>query len=286
MRRHAPARGRDELVASLPGRSSTAARPGPLPGLRQGELLGVLRRADSGSRRHLVGELQRWHGNAGVVRILAGETAVARRRAEAEVAPHVSAREVAPPDVPSPDDAVELEELPTPTTSGTTIARADTTYAVSGSFVDVANAIAVRTEAGSVTSQFSDIYLYPDSDPITLANITVTETKMLPTWTDRATGTDAEKAEWDRFRAALDAHENGHIAIDTTRFTDIHRRVLRQTHTRADEIITEAETAATAENDAYDERTDHGRNTGTTITIPAGSRSAAPAPAPVPEAAR
>jgi predicted secreted Zn-dependent protease len=181
---------------------------------------------------------------------------------------------------PGSPEADELQEAaPIPTTSGTTINVVNTTYSVSGTLLAAANALAARSEAGSVTSQFSDIsYATTAAGRVTVANITVTETVLLPTWSGYASATAAEKAEWDRFHAALSAHEARHVAIDRQHYTNIHAQLIGKTQARADEIIDEAETASTAANNEFDTQTDHGRNAGTTINPPASSPGPSPSP--------
>jgi hypothetical protein len=245
------------------------------------------RTIDAGSRRRLFNGLQPRIGNAATASLLA-ESATVRRPA----AVHAGAP---PPAVQRDDGDVDLdafwppgggagtelqEGAENPTTSGTTINVVNTTYSVGGTLLEAANTLAARTEAGSVTSQFSDIY-YETSDAgiVRIANITVSETVNLPTWSGYASGSTAEKAEWDRFRAALATHEDRHVAIDRQHFTNIHRQLVGRTQTRADEIITEKETAATTANNEFDTQTDHGRNAGTTINPPPPPAPPAQAPA-------
>jgi hypothetical protein len=244
------------------------------------------RTLDAGSRRRLFNGLQPRIGNAATASLLAESGTVRRAAVDAGAPPPAVQRDDGDVDLdafwpPGGAEATELQEgAQNPTTSGTTINVVNTTYAVSGTLLEAANTLAARTEAGSVTSQFSDIY-YETSDAgiVRIANITVSETINLPTWSGYASGSTAEKAEWDRFRAALAAHEDRHVAIDRQHFTNIHRLLVGKTQTRADEIINEKETAATTANDAFDTQTDHGRNAGTTINPPPPPAPPAQAPA-------
>jgi hypothetical protein len=268
--------GRDELRAPAAA-DDPFASIAALGASREALAIALSRTVDAGSRRRFVGGLQPRIGNAATARLLA-ESATVRRLPDihAGATPPAVQRDEGDVDLDTfwppggGGEGTELQEgAQNPTTSGTTITVVNTTYSVGGTLLEAANTLAARTEAGSATSQFSDIY-YETSEAgiVRIANITVTETVNLPTWSGYASGTTAEKAEWDRFRAALAAHEDRHVAIDRQHFTNIHRLLVGRTQTRANEIITEKETAATTANDEFDTQTDHGRNAGTTINPP------------------
>jgi predicted secreted Zn-dependent protease len=287
----------DPLDARSPGPDQLRAPAGADDAFASIAALGLSREAlavalnrtvDAGSRRRLVGSLQPRIGNAATARLVA-ESATVRRSpgVHADLPPPAVQRDDGDVDLeafwpPGGGEGTELQEgAQNPTASGTTITVVNTTYSVGGTLLQAANTLAARTEAGSVSSQFSDIY-YDTSEAgiVRIANITVTETVTLPTWSGYASGTSAEKAEWDRFRVALTAHEDRHVAIDRQHFTNIHRQLVGRTRTRADEIITEKETAATTANDEFDTQTDHGRNAGTTINPPPPPAPPAQPPAP------
>ena len=265
--------------------------PDPISASREALTMVLGRQADAGSRRYLVGGLQPRIGNAATASLLRDPAAAARTPVPGlPVAGMPVQRSDGDVDLDAfwPGEVGEASELqegaPEATTSGTTINVVNTTYSVGGSLLDAANTMAARTEAGSVTSQFSDIaYTTTESGRVVTANITVTETVLLPVWTGYASASAAEKAEWDRFRAAIAAHEQQHVAIDRAAYTNIHAKLVGKLQTRADEIIDETETAATALNDAFDTQTDRGRNAGTTINPPtSGSTSSPTPPAPAP----
>ncbi len=247
----------------------------------------LVRATDGGSARRIVDGLTPRIGNAATASLLA-DPAHAQRSIDA------STRQV-PVQLVDGDGDVEAEELSEeeePATSSSTVINVvNTTYSVSGDFLSVANQLAARTEAGSVTSQFSDIAYTPTpSGRVKYANVTVTETVSLPTWADRSKGSPAEQAEWDRFLAALRAHEQQHVAIDQAAYANIHTRLVGLTEAAADARIDQIENAATATNAEFDANTDHGRNAGTTInanvatrsTSTSGATQSAPAPAPTP----
>jgi hypothetical protein len=224
----------------------------------------VLRRADPTTRSGLVTRLQEHHGNAAVAELLeAGMLATSEVMESMGVGEFFGTHEGT--------QESEGGELPIPTASGTTITTVDTTFPVSGTLAQVATTLEARSEAGSVTSQISDIYLDPaeGSKPVRLANITVTETRSLPTWSDRPKASEAAGKEWDRFHSALAAHEDGHIAIDKSTFDGLHRQALGKKPDDANKAIDAVNDAATKANDEYDTKTDHGKKTGTTFTLPA-----------------
>lgn len=159
---------------------------------------------------------------------------------------------------------------PVPTASGTTIIVNDTTFKVPGSFLAMANDLGSRPEAGSVTSQVSDIYLEPTTGPVRLANVTVTESRHLPNWVDRGEPTPPQVAEWERFRTALGVHEQTHLDIDSKFFANVHAKCIGVSNDKANGRIDATIAAADVANDEFDAKTDHGRNAGTAIDTNVG----------------
>lgn len=239
------------------------------------DLATLLRLADGGTRTRVASEIQARHGNKGLVSLLGGGTRIHGLPAHVHAG---FASEIVGDVMSSIGDFFETEEeaddtaaKPIPTTSGTTIKVSDTTFSVAGDFASMAANLAGRTEAGSVTSQISDIYMEPMTGKVKLANITVDETRSLPAWVDRGSPTTEQVAEWDRFRGALGSHEQQHIDIDTKFFTDLHAKAIGLTYEKANEKIDAVEAAATAANGEFDTKTDHGRNNGTKIDTNVGA---------------
>ena len=128
-------------------------------------------------------------------------------------------------------------------------------FPVTGTLRQVANELEARGEAGSVTSQVTDAaYVATAAGRVRIVAITVSETLLMPVWTNRAERPAAEQREWDRFYAALLAHEREHIAIDRRVFENLHRRCLRKTIERMDELIDEAVASADEQNREFDTR--------------------------------
>jgi len=253
-------------------RASRAAGPVSLPG-NPAEMLAAARDADRATVARLIGDLEEHAGNEAVGRLVGA--APAQRPGATEVDDEEEVGET--PDVPAEDvarlgeDESPVAEPPTPTRSGTDIqvVEADP-FPVTGTLRQVAGELAARTEAGSVTSQVADVYYEAadENSPTRLVAITVVETRCMPAWTNRAERPEAEQREWDRFYAALLAHEQRHIDIDREVFANLHRACLRTSIARMNEIIDEAIENANVRNRDFDTTTDHGRNAGTRIAPP------------------
>lgn len=236
------------------------------------DLAALFRLADGGTRRRLATEVQSRHGNAGLASLIGSGTRIHGLPA------HIRAGfasdllgDIVGDLFGTDEEADDTTTKPTPTASGTTITVSDTTFNVSGDFATMAGNLAARPEAGSVTSQVSDIYLEPIPGPVKLANVTVTETRSLPVWVDRGAPTPEQVAEWDRFRAALGTHEQTHVDIDTKAFTNVHTKAIGVSEAKANERIDAVVAAADASNAEFDTKTDHGRNAGTKIDTNVGA---------------
>lgn len=253
-----------------PGSELLATRAGSAS-----DLATLFRLADGGSRRRLAGEVQARQGNAGLASLLGGGTRIHGLPAHVRAGSASDFIEEIIGELGGGGTEVETDDdaapKPVPTASGTTITVSDTTFNVAGEFATMAADLAARPEAGSVTSQVSDIYLEPIPGPIKLANITVTETRSLPVWTERGAPSPEQVAEWDRFRAALATHEQTHIDIDTKAFANVHTKAIGVSEAKANERIDAVIAAAEVSNAEFDTKTDHGRNAGTKIDTNVGS---------------
>lgn len=172
----------------------------------------------------------------------------------------------------SPDaSGVELaEKPPTPGPSWTHVGPpTPASYAVSGSLRSVANAVAARKEAGSVTAtptRDTETWAPAGGDEkVTAARVTVDQVLELPTWTDKSDATKNQQAEWDRFHGAITTHENGHVAKDKTAFAGTHSKMVGKPPTDAQAEYTTAVEAAETANVTYDNDTSHGLKQGTGI---------------------
>ncbi len=147
---------------------------------------------------------------------------------------------------------------------------ASSTYSVSGDLDAVAATINARTEAGSVSTAIAsqDFDIRDQGGPgekVVAARIQVSQAVELPVWTDRSQAPAKMQAEWDRFSAALAAHEAGHVQKDVGGFAGAHTKAIGKNNADANAAIAAVETATTKVNADYDTATDHGRNAGTRL---------------------
>ncbi|MBF6606471.1 MAG: DUF4157 domain-containing protein [Chloroflexi bacterium] len=161
-------------------------------------------------------------------------------------------------------------------TSSTTFGPpTSSTYTVSGTLLEAANAMAARTEAGktaSIPSRDTDTI----DDTVTAARVVVTEDVELPSWADRGGANAAQQAEWDRFSAALSTHEDGHVAIDRRAWAAAHTKLVGKSKTAADTAYTAISTSADQANDAYDVANGRGLKQGTNINPNLGTITKVP----------
>ena len=224
-------------------------------------------------------------GNGAIARLFEGTAARRHRDGQARV----RAARTSTTDVPmvqasvddelAPDGAVgtaadsptELSAgAPTPGPSWTHVGPpTGSTYDVSGTLRDVANAVGARKEAGSVTTTptlDTESWAPPGGDEkITAARVTVDQVVELPRWTDKSKATVNQQAEWDRFHAAITTHEAGHVKTDKTSYAGAHSKVAGKAPGDGDKALDKVEAKATTDNATYDTSTDHGLNQGTGI---------------------
>jgi Domain of unknown function (DUF4157)/Bacterial protein of unknown function (DUF922) len=173
---------------------------------------------------------------------------------------------------PTTDIQRDPDKMP-PKKGTTTINRADETITASGK--TITEAITSLTsqgkgEPGRVTCAPAldpKTYQAADSSDVIVyeADVTVTETKAMPVWTELDQQCEPVKREWARFYQALDTHEEGHINIDKASFKDLHKKLLGKTEAVANEIFKNTATESDTKNDAYDTKTAHGLNQGTAV---------------------
>jgi uncharacterized protein DUF922 len=158
------------------------------------------------------------------------------------------------------DTSADGDPVPTTGTtcgaSSTTINPVPKTKQVSGKTLNEVyqNNFATGAEAGSVQPVFNPSPpTYCPSDQgakVQSAVVNIDEIKTMPSWTEYSQQCAAVKAEWDRWYAAVDKHENGHIAIDKQYFTNVHTKLVGKTDpdTALNTVVTNADTA----NQTYD----------------------------------
>jgi hypothetical protein len=269
-RDHTPAPQKDELARR------SAAGPeleAPLPMAGAASLHSVLMRTlDAGSTQRMIGGLQGRIGNAGVADVIAGGPARSRRAFQEGALPGGTAPAQRQGGEPAfgQDEPLELEGPTSIPTSKTDHNVAKATFTVSGSLQQAADSLAARNEAGSVATGFSSINFTTKGESVVAAVLEVTSTVTLPVWSDRGSAPPEEQKEWDRFAAAIAAHEAQHLALDKREFANAHAKCLGKTETKADEALDAVQTKADTVNQEYDTQTDHGKNAGTKINPSAG----------------
>ena len=101
-----------------------------------------------------------------------------------------------------------------------------------------------------------------------VVNVTIDIT--MPRWLDRDAATEAEQREWDRFYAALLAHEREHASRIRAGARRVHDRLARTRATDLEARFQAGKQTMQEESNAFDVAVDHGRRPppGTIITIP------------------
>jgi hypothetical protein len=124
----------------------------------------------------------------------------------------------------------------------------------------VAEAISRKDEAGK--AEWVPRYDYQVTGS-NLSSVTVT-------WSGYGSARQAEKDEWDRFLAALETHEQGHIDLVVKYLSNIDEQMIGQSLDAAKQAWENALAALQSASDAYDRQSDHGRNQGTIIDVSVG----------------
>jgi predicted secreted Zn-dependent protease len=141
-------------------------------------------------------------------------------------------------------------------------------YNVSGaSLKDAAEAISDLPEAGSAEWYPHYDYEADGHGVVTSATVTVGWRITLPHWDGYSSAAPAEQGEWDRFLAALEAHERGHLDLAEQYLRDIDQQMVGHSARRAKQAFEHVVHEIQAASDAYDHGNDHGRNEGTIIDL-------------------
>ncbi len=133
----------------------------------------------------------------------------------------------------------------------------------------VADAIAQLAEAG--TAEWFPHYVYDDDGAvITSATVTVETRVTLPAWSEHGSAAPAEQAEWDRYAAALLAHEQGHLALVQEHLEAVDTHLVGFSPDEGGNNWQLVLQGLQAASDAFDAETDYGRNTGAVIEAVVG----------------
>jgi Bacterial protein of unknown function (DUF922) len=132
--------------------------------------------------------------------------------------------------------------------------------------VAVATLISQMDEAGK--AEWFPTYTLTADDPPTVS-VTVNTRITMPRWVEYGSASQPEKDEWDRFIAALEAHEQGHIDIVKQQLSGIDEQMAGPSPDAAKQIWQNALSDLQSASDNYDAQSDHGRNQGTIIDLSA-----------------
>ncbi len=164
---------------------------------------------------------------------------------------------------PVPDSAVIKS-------GSTTIVHEEEFYELSGKYREVVNELVKEGEDGSISTSFDDIATSSKDGKKAQVDLTVKIVKKMPNWTDlpkvKELANDENEVNrqyyqnivnaWNNFYSALDAHEEGHKAIDIAHFTNCHRRLIAKTIGQMDAELTSIEDDAEKLHEEFHE--DHG----------------------------
>ena len=109
------------------------------------------------------------------------------------------------------------------------------------------------------------------SGKVVKVDVTAKPEIIMPKWSQYSRGTKEEKASWDNMYKALKKHEQGHHVI----FEDCVKAYKKKLETGGDLSVKEFNKSFDAfskelqkKQDAYDSKTDHGKNQGVILVIP------------------
>ncbi|SPE35040.1 hypothetical protein SBA3_2220025 [Candidatus Sulfopaludibacter sp. SbA3] len=147
-------------------------------------------------------------------------------------------------------------------------------YRVDGNtLASVAQAVSQEDEAGK-TEWFPHYEYELNGSGLSSVTITVATRITVPEWSEYGSATQPEKEEWDRFLAALQSHEQGHLELVRQHLAKIDEKMAGQSLNDANSAWEEALEALASASDAYDQQSDHGRKQGTIINLGAATATA------------
>lgn len=144
-------------------------------------------------------------------------------------------------------------------------------YAVNAdTLTAAAELISQKAEAGK--AEWFPRYDYETTgSEISNATITVRTRTTMPQWSRYSSASQAEKDEWDRFFASLQAHEQGHIELVMRHLDHVDEQLVGKSVDGAAEAWQSTLDALLSASREYDSQTDHGRSQGATIDISVGA---------------
>ena len=142
-----------------------------------------------------------------------------------------------------------------------------TTYDVAGDTLAEAAAQVSDLPEAATTEWFPHFSSTTVGGRLAHVDVEVRTRVTMPHWTGYAAASSGDRQEWDRFCAALRAHEQRHLALVREHLHDVESRLIGQTPARAAARWTQVLDALDAASRAFDRATDHGRAAGTTLDV-------------------
>jgi hypothetical protein len=139
------------------------------------------------------------------------------------------------------------------------------------SLEDVSNQISGRDEAGHC-GWVESMDFRQTGGKITAIVVTVTIDVEMPSWTPPPSMLPKAKAEWDRWYAALLAHEAGHVKLVHDHFDGLASEILGKSPRKGRNLFNNAKAALSKASKAYDKKSGHGTKAGTIIDTGIESR--------------
>ena len=144
------------------------------------------------------------------------------------------------------------------------------TYNIDGSLADVVATLesmqAAQREAAETTWPSTFTASYEDG-VITAVTLSCTLNILMPVWPGYSSASAEDKAQWDAFHAALEAHEQGHVDIVKAWLDNADLAFVGRSYDDRQTYMDDLKSAVQHQSDAYDKETDHGINTGCTIPV-------------------
>jgi len=130
----------------------------------------------------------------------------------------------------------------------------------------VAETISQMAEAA--TTEWFPRYDYEATGEVVSSAAVAIEIRIkMPEWTGYSTATDAERIEWDRFLAALQRHEQGHVELVVEHLSDVDELLIGKSIESAKQSWKSALVTLKTASRTYDQETDHGRKQGAIINV-------------------
>ena len=146
-------------------------------------------------------------------------------------------------------------------------------YEVHGTtLTEVHDVIRTMPEAGSCDwSESTYSVSWGDDGKVTDVEAVIRIKVTMPAWVEVDQAPQEAQDEWNRFWAALEAHEQGHIDIVSEKLADVDTGMIGKTEAEAGQVWNTAFDELNKASKAYDDGNNHGQNEGTILDLDAGA---------------